>query len=83
MSNTTKLLFSLGISIVGISVLAALSIQKDHQYHVYRKQTEMRIDSLKSEIYVKDITIGTYEVMWTSIGNLHPEIVEEIENQVE
>lgn len=83
MSNTTKLTISLIITILGISGLTGLSIYKDHQFYEYRKQTEITIDSLKNEIFVKDITIGTYEVMWSSISDIHPELVEKIENQTE
>jgi hypothetical protein len=83
MSNTTKLSFSLGLTILGILSLVGMSIYKDYQYYEYKKQTEVIIDSLKNEILVKDITIGTYEVMWSSISDIHPELVDEIENQVE
>ena len=83
MSNTTKLTISLIITILGIGGLTGLSIYKDYQFSEYRKQTEITIDSLKNEIFVKDITIGTYEVMWSSISDIHPELVEKIENQIE
>jgi hypothetical protein len=83
MSNTTKLSFSLYLTVLGILVLTTMSVYRDHQYHEYKKQTEITIDSLKNEIFIKDITIGTYEVMWSSISDIHPELVDEIESKIE
>jgi hypothetical protein len=83
MSNTTKLSFSIGLTVLGILGLTTMSVYTNYQYRQYKKQTEITIDSLKNEILIKDITIGTYEVMWSSISDLHPDIIEEIENQVE
>lgn len=41
------------------------------------------IDSLSSEIFVKDIDLGRYEVMWNRITELYPQDVEQIEHEVE
>lgn len=47
------------------------------------KSKQTAIDSLNSEIFVKQIDIGRYEVMWGRITELHPKSVEQIEHEVE
>lgn len=40
-------------------------------------------DSLEQEIFVKDIMIGQYEVMWGILEETNPKLALEIDNQVE
>lgn len=83
MTNGSKLSISLIITILGICGLVGMSIYKDHQYVQTKKESEYVIDSLKNELFVKNIVIGTYEVMWERIAIEHPEIIEEIETEIE
>jgi hypothetical protein len=83
MTNESKLSVSLIIVVLGISGLIGISIYKDHQFVQKNKETEQVIDSLKNELFVKDIVIGTYEVMWEKLVIEYPQIIEEIELEVE
>jgi hypothetical protein len=47
------------------------------------KAKQYVIDSLNSEMFVKDINLGRYEVMWGRVTELHPNSVEQIEHEVE
>lgn len=40
-------------------------------------------DSLDQEIYVKDIIIGSYEVMWGRLQEIDPELANKIDLEVE
>jgi hypothetical protein len=83
MTNESKLSISLIIVVLGIFGLIGISIYKDYQFIQKYKETEQVIDSLKNELFVKDIVIGTYEVMWEKLVIEHPKIIEEIELEVE
>lgn len=83
MTNGSKLSISLIITLLGIGGLVGMSIYKDHQYVQNKRENEYVIDSLKNELFVKDIVIGTYEVMWERLVIEHPEIIEEIETEIE
>lgn len=43
----------------------------------------MRCDSLNQEIFVLNINIGAYEVMWEMLEEKNPKLANEINNQVE
>ena len=47
------------------------------------KQSTQIIDSLSSEIFVRDIDLGRYEHMWERISETHPKEVAEIEHTTE
>lgn len=42
-----------------------------------------KIDSLNSELFVKDIQIGSYEVMWGILEEINKPLADSINNQVE
>lgn len=42
-----------------------------------------RIDSLNSEIFVKDLQIGSYEVMWGILEEVNKPLADSIDLQVE
>lgn len=42
-----------------------------------------KVDSLGSEIFVKDIQIGSYEVMWEILEEINKPLADSINNQVE
>jgi hypothetical protein len=83
MTNESKLSVSLIVVVLGISGLIGIPIYKDYQFVQKNKETEQVIDSLKNELFVKDIVIGTYEVMWEKLVIEYPEIIKEIELEVE
>ena len=83
MTNESKLSISLIIVVLGISGLIGISIYRDHQFVQKNKEIEQVIDSFKNELFVKDIVIGTYEVMWEKLVMEYPEIIEGIESEVE
>lgn len=41
------------------------------------------IDSLSSEIFVKDLQIGSYEIMWGILEEINKPLADSINNQVE
>lgn len=41
------------------------------------------VDSLGSEIFVKDIQVGSYEVMWGILEEINKPLADSINNQVE
>jgi len=47
------------------------------------KYKQSVVDSLNSEVFVKDIQIGSYEVMWEKIKEIHPETAEQVDLEVE
>ena len=47
------------------------------------KHKQSVVDSLNSEVFVKDIQIGSYEVMWEKIKEIHPETAEQVDLEVE
>jgi hypothetical protein len=83
MTNGSKLLISLIITLLGIGGFVGSSIYKDNQYVQTKRESEYVIDSLKNELLVKNIVIGTYEDMWERLVIEHPEIIEKIKNEIE
>ena len=73
-------------TIVGaLSVLTVCYLQQK-ELTVLRGQTKSKqavIDSLNSEVFMKDIQIGSYEVMWEKIKEIHPKTAEQIDLEVE
>lgn len=59
-----------------------LFVQKNNQTKVIETQTQT-IDSLNQEIFVKDITVGQYEVMWGILEEINKPLADSINNQVE
>ena len=51
----------------------------ENENKALRKQT----DSLNQEIFVKDIMIGSYEVMWGRLEEINPELANKIDLEVE
>ena len=51
----------------------------ENENKVLKKQT----DSLNQEIFVKDIMIGSYEVMWGRLEEINPELANKIDLEVE
>jgi hypothetical protein len=74
------------LSIAG--ALSVLTICYFQQRELTKLRTDIKtkqtiIDSLNSEILVKDIDLGRYEVMWNKITEIHPKSVEQVEHEVE
>ena len=42
-----------------------------------------KVDSLGSEIFVKDIEVGSYQVMWEILEEINKPLADSINNQVE
>lgn len=42
-----------------------------------------KIDSLNSEIFVKDLVTGSYEIMWGILEEINKPLADSINNQVE
>jgi len=75
-------------AIVGTGAVAVLTLcyfqQKElATLRVETKSKQFIIDSLGSEIFTKDIQIGSYEVMWEKIKEIHPKTAEQIDLEVE
>ena len=73
-------------TIVGaLSVLTVCYLQQKElaKLRINTKHKQWVIDSLNSEIFTKDIQIGTYEVMWEKIKEVHPQTAEQIDLEVE
>ena len=73
-------------TVVGaLSVLTVCYLQQKElaTLRVETKSKQATIDSLNSEVFVKDIQIGSYEVMWEKIKEVHPETAERIDLEVE
>ena len=73
-------------TIVGaLSVLTVCYLQQKElaRLRVDTKHKQWIIDSLNSEVFTKDIQIGTYEVMWERIKEVHPQTAEKIDLEVE
>ena len=73
-------------TVVGaLSVLTVCYLQQKElaTLRVETKSKQATIDSLGSEVFIKDIQIGSYEVMWEKIKEVHPETAERIDLEVE
>lgn len=73
-------------TVVGaLSVLTVCYLQQKElaTLRVDIKHKQSVVDSLNSEVFVKDIQIGSYEVMWEKIKEIHPETAEQIDLEVE
>ena len=73
-------------TIVGaLSVLTVCYLQQKElaTLRVDIKHKQSVVDSLNSEVFVKDIQIGSYEVMWEKIKEVHPKTAEQIDLEVE
>ena len=73
-------------TIVGaLSVLTVCYLQQKElaTLRVNIKHKQSVVDSLNSEVFVKDIQIGSYEVMWEKIKEVHPKTAEQIDLEVE
>ena len=73
-------------TIVGaLSVLTVCYLQQKElaKLRINTKHKQWVIDSLNSEIFTKDIQIGTYEVMWEKIKEIYPQTAEQIDLEVE
>ena len=73
-------------TIIGaLSVLIVCYLQQKElaKLRIDTKHKQWVIDSLGSEVFTKDIQIGTYEVMWERIKEVHPQTAEEIDLEVE
>lgn len=73
-------------TVVGaLSVLTICYLQQKElaTLRVETKSKQFTIDSLGSEIFTKDIQIGSYEVMWEKIKEIHPKTAEQIDLEVE
>jgi hypothetical protein len=53
------------------------------EFETQVKVLKSKTDSLEQEIFVKDIMIGQYEVMWGILEERNPKLALEIDNQVE
>ncbi len=51
------------------------------QNDLIKKQVE--IDNLKDEIYVKDLNLGSYEMMWSILEEINKPLADSIDLQVE
>lgn len=73
-------------TIIGaLSVLTVCYLQQKElaKLRIDTKSKQWVIDSLGSEIFTKDIQIGSYEVMWEKIKEIHPETAEQVDLEVE
>ena len=73
-------------TIIGaLSVLTVCYLQQKElaTLRVETKSKQWTIDSLNNEAFVKDIQIGSYEVMWEKIKEIHPQTAEQIDLEVE
>ena len=73
-------------TVVGaLSVLTVCYLQQKElaKLRIDTKSKQWVIDSLGSEIFTKDIQIGSYEVMWEKIKEIHPETAEQVDLEVE
>lgn len=78
-----KWLLDIKFYFVVVSLTAIiLFVQKSNQGKVIDSQTKL-IDSLNQEIFVKDITVGQYEVMWGILEEINKPLADSINNQVE
>ena len=50
---------------------------------IQKAELESKIDSLKSEIFVKEIQIGSYEVMWGILEEVNKPLADSINLEVE
>ena len=50
---------------------------------IQKAELESKIDSLKSEIFVKEIQIGSYEVMWGILEEVNKTLEDSINLEVE
>jgi hypothetical protein len=50
---------------------------------IQKAELESRIDSLQSEMFVKEIQIGSYEVMWGILEEVNKPLADSINLQVE
>jgi hypothetical protein len=73
-------------TVVGaLSVLTVCYLQQKElaTLRVETKSKQWTIDSLNNEMFVKDIQIGSYEVMWGKIKEIHPKTAEQVDLEVE
>ena len=73
-------------TVVGaLSVLTVCYLQQKElaTLRVETKSKQWTIDSLNNEVFVKDIQIGSYEVMWEKIKEIHPKTAEQVDLEVE
>lgn len=50
---------------------------------IQKAELQSKIDSLKSEIFVKEIQIGSYEVMWGILEEVNKPLADSINLEVE
>ncbi len=76
LTNTRFYLVLLSLFLLTLSV-KYFNLQND----LIKKQTE--IDNLKDEMYVKDLNLGSYEMMWSILEEINKPLSDSIDLQVE
>ncbi len=76
LTNTRFYLVLLSLFLLTLSV-KYFNLQND----LIKKQTE--IDNLKDEMYVKDLNLGSYEMMWSILEEINKPLADSIDLQVE
>jgi hypothetical protein len=50
---------------------------------IEKSQLIDRVDSLKEELYIRDIEVGSYELMWSILEDINKPLADSINLQVE
>lgn len=78
-----KILSNIRFYLVVVSLLLITLTVKyfNLQNDLINKQTE--INNLKDEMYVKDLSLSNYEIMWSILEEVNPTLADSINLQVE
>lgn len=68
---------------LSVLIICYLQQRENANLRANIKTNQTLVDSLKSEISIKDIDLGRYEYMWDQITELHPKDAETIISHTE